>query len=102
MDDRQLIGESLGVARSAEAIVIDPKTWQVAYHGAVAGMPSALDALLAHQAVKVASLPSSGAAIDFPARGQNAQITYVKDVAEILEAKCVDCHEEGGIGPLRR
>src|SRR5204862_3790492 len=28
MDDRQIIGESLGVTRSAEAIVIEPRTWQ--------------------------------------------------------------------------
>jgi hypothetical protein len=100
MDDRQLIGESLGVTRSAEAIVIDPKTWQVVYHGAVAGMPSALDAFLAHQPVSVAATASAGAQIDFPARSQKAQVTYVKDVAPILEAKCVACHEEGGIGPF--
>jgi EF hand len=100
MDDRQLIGESLGVTRSAEAIVVDPKTWQVIYHGAVAGMPSALDALLAHQPVSVAATASAGAQIDFPARAAKAQITYVKDVAPILEAKCVACHEEGGIGPF--
>src|SRR5262249_47334008 len=100
MDDRQLVGESLGVTRSGEAIVIDPKTWQVVYHGAVAGMPAALDALLAHQPVKVAATPSAGARIDFPARTAKAQITYVKDVAPILEARCVACHEEGGIAPF--
>ena len=100
MDDRQLIGESLGVTRSAEAIVIDPKTWQVVYHGALAAMPAALDALLAHKPVAAASSAGAGAAIDFPARTQKAQITYVKDVAPILEAKCVACHEEGGIGPF--
>ena len=100
MDDRQLIGESLGVTRSAEVIVIDPKTWQVAYRGAVAGLPAALDAMLAHQPVKAAVTQSAGAAIEFPARAARPQITYVKDVAPILEAKCVDCHEEGGIGPF--
>ncbi len=100
MDDRQLVGESLGVTRSAEAIVIDPKTWQVAYHGAVAGTPAALDALLAHKPVDAAATASAGAPISFPARGAHGQLTYVKDVAPILEAKCVACHEEGGIGPF--
>jgi hypothetical protein len=100
MDDRQIIGGSLGVTRSAEAIVIDPKTWQVVYHGALGGAPAALDALIAHRPVNAAATASAGAPIGFPARSANAQLTYVKDVAPILEAKCVACHEEGGIGPF--
>lgn len=100
MDGNQIIGESLGVRRSGEAIVIDPKSWQVVYHGALAGMPAALDALLAHAPVTVAAAQSTGAAIAFPARTRHAEITYVKDVAPILEKRCVACHEEGGIGPF--
>jgi hypothetical protein len=42
-----------------------------------------------------------GAAIAFPERGKDhARISFVKDVAPILEAKCVACHQEGGIGPF--
>jgi mono/diheme cytochrome c family protein len=100
MDGNQIIGESLGVSRSGEAIVIDPKTWQVVYHGALAGMPAALDALLAHQPVTAAASPSTGAQIAFPARTRPAEITYVKDVAPILEKNCVGCHSTGGIGPF--
>ena len=100
MDSNQIIGESLGVSRSAEAIVINPKTWQVVYHGAVAAMPAALDALIAGKAVAAAAPASAGAAIAFPARVQKASLTYVKDVAPILEKRCVACHEEGGIGPF--
>ena len=100
MDSNQIIGESLGVNRSGEAIVLNPKTWQVVYHGAVAGMPAALDAMLAGKPVTVAASASSGAAIAFPARGQRAELTYVKDVAPILEKRCVACHEEGGIAPF--
>ena len=33
MDSNQLVGEQLGVSRTAEVFVIDPKTWKVAYHG---------------------------------------------------------------------
>ncbi|MGZ3402954.1 MAG: hypothetical protein ACXWKN_06555, partial [Phenylobacterium sp.] len=54
----------------------------------------------AGQAVTVASAAGKGAMIDFPARAAKMQITYVKDVAPILEAKCVACHEQGGIGPM--
>jgi len=102
MDSYQLVGESLGVSRSAEVVVIDPKTWRVAYHGALdaASTGKALDALMAGQPVTLAASTSKGATIAFPARGQKAELTYVKDVAPILEAKCVACHEEGGIGPF--
>jgi hypothetical protein len=100
MDSNQLVGESLGVTRSAEALVVDPKTWTVAWRGAVAGAGKALDALSAGQQVAMAQGPASkGAPIAFPARGATT-ISYSKDVAPILEAKCVACHEEGGIGPF--
>jgi hypothetical protein len=100
MDGNQIIGESLGVTRSGEAIVLNPKTWQVVYHGAVAGMPAALDAMLAGKPVTTSASASTGATIAFPARVQKAEFTYVKDVAPILEKRCVACHEEGGIGPF--
>ncbi len=103
MDSYQLVGESLGVTRSAEVIVINPKTWAVAFRGSLADASTAkaLDALSAGQSVSMAAAATSkGAAIDFPARAQKMQLTYVKDVAPILEAKCVACHEEGGIGPF--
>ena len=61
----------------------------------------AVAALLAGQPVPAATQPSKGCLVDFPERNKTtAQLTYVKDVAPILEAKCVACHEEGGIGPF--
>jgi len=99
MDDRQIIGEGLGVTRSAEAYVVNPKTWTVAYRGPVSGVAAALDALAAGQSVPAAT-GSMGAAIAFPDRGAGTKISYAKDVAPILEAKCVACHQEGGIGPF--
>ena len=102
MDSYQLVGESLGVTRSAEVVVVDPKTWTVAWRGALAdgAAAKALDALAAGQQVAMAAGPAShGAAIAFPARGVS-KVSYAKDVAPILEAKCVACHEEGGIGPF--
>ncbi|MBS0363333.1 MAG: redoxin domain-containing protein, partial [Proteobacteria bacterium] len=97
MDDKQIIGESLGVTRSAEALVINPKTWTVTYRGAVSGLPGALDSLLAGKTAAVAGPASAGATIAFAGA---TKVSYAKDVAPILEAKCVACHEEGGIGPM--
>jgi hypothetical protein len=114
MDSNQIIGEALGVTRTAEVFVINPKTWAVAYHGPLDDRSDygiqkavgktfaddALKAVLAGQPARAATQASKGCLIDFPAREKKAQITYVKDVAPILEAKCVACHEEGGIGPF--
>ena len=46
MDVNQLVGGSLGVSRSAEAYVINPKTWTVFYRGPVSGAAAAVDALM--------------------------------------------------------
>jgi hypothetical protein len=101
MDADQLVGESLGVSRSAEVLLIDPKSWTLVWRGALAGGAAgkALDALTAGRPVTVPAAPSAGAAIAFPERGVS-KVSYAKDVAPILEAKCVACHEEGGIGPF--
>jgi peroxiredoxin len=115
MDSNQLVGEALGVTRTAEVFVINPKTWQVAYHGPLDDRSDygvqkasshdfasdALAAVLAGKPAMAATQAAKGCLIDFPNRGKKtAQITYIKDVAPILEAKCVACHEEGGIGPF--
>jgi peroxiredoxin len=35
MDTKQVVGERLGVVRTAEVFVINPKTWQIIYHGPI-------------------------------------------------------------------
>lgn len=115
LDTNQLVGEELGVQRTAEVIVIDPKTWRVVYHGPADDRSDygggqkppqhrwaadALDALLAGKPVEQTSVPAKGCLIDFPARVQAKPISYVKDVAPILEKNCVACHEKGGIAPF--
>jgi len=104
MDEQQLVGESLGVQREGEVFVLDPKTWSVAYHGPLADAPAALDAVLAGQPpAHPREAVADGAAIAFPARAHAADfanISYSRDVAPILQAKCVSCHIKGGIGPF--
>jgi hypothetical protein len=108
-DYEQLTGEALGISRAAEVIVVDPRTWTVAYRGALTG-PSgeayakqAVDALVAGQKVAMDSHPAQGAAIPFPERAHAAsfaQISYAKTIAPIVQAKCATCHQPGGIGPM--
>ena len=117
VDDTQIIGESLDLIRTGEVFVLDPKTWTVAYHGALDDrltyenqkesatehyLQDAIDDLIAGESVEVASTEALGCLINFPektARAKHANISYSEDIAPILMDNCVNCHREGGIGP---
>jgi peroxiredoxin len=122
IDELQLVGESLGVQKEGEVFVIDPKSgFKVAYHGPLddrfsksspnlkaaakdAYTAKAIDALIAGQPVAKARVDvKAGKSIAFPARAKAAEfskISYSEDIAPILQAKCVTCHQKGGIAPF--
>src|SRR5690606_9037098 len=120
IDDTQLIGESLGVSRVAQAFVIDPKTWKVAYSGPIddrfagktakpnakvkkAYVADAVESLIAGQPVKVSTAKLETPALAFPLRERAtefANISYEKEIAPLLAKNCVACHSEGAIGPF--
>jgi hypothetical protein len=106
MDELQLVGEDLGVQRDGEVFVLEPKTgFKVAYHGPVAQSAKAIDAVLAGKPVANPRVEvKAGSTISFPERGkaaEHANISYAEDVAPIIQAKCVACHQEGGIAPFK-
>lgn len=83
MDAKQVVGEQLGVQRTAEVFVINPKTWQVLYHGPVDDRLSyglqkdvadnpwadqAIQAALDGKTVAVTQRDSQGCLINFPDR----------------------------------
>ncbi|MFT3725531.1 MAG: redoxin domain-containing protein [Hyphomonadaceae bacterium] len=105
MDELQLVGEQLGVQREGEIFVLEPKSgFKVAYHGPISETSKAIDAVLAGKAVANPRVEvKSGATIKFASRGKEsafANISYSKDVAPIIQDKCVACHQEGGIAPF--
>ena len=117
IDETQIIGESMGLVRTGEVFVLDPKTWSVTYAGALDDrltyenqkqsakenyLQDALNDMLAGNKVAKASTDPIGCLINFPeqqARAQHASISYSKEIAPMLEENCVACHRPGGIGP---
>ncbi len=116
-DETQLIAESLGVTRTAEVFVIDPRTWTLLYRGPVddrlaygAQKPSAssryledvLEATLAGKPAPVSRVEPVGCLVDFPKRDtttESSRVTYSEQVAPLLRDRCSSCHRPGGVAP---
>lgn len=110
-DDNQIVGRELGLSRTAEVLIIDPRKRKIIYRGPLHDRVSyesqvdaptihyterALDAVLAKQPVLAAEEPVKGCLINFPAL---ADVSYQKDVVPILLDNCIVCHQVGGIAP---
>jgi peroxiredoxin len=104
MDERQLVGEQLGVKREGEVFVIEPQTWTVAYRGPVAGATAAIARVMDSKVTTTTQVAlNEGRTIAFPAKARAAdfaKISYANDVAPVLQEKCASCHLTGGIGPF--
>jgi peroxiredoxin len=82
VDETQRVGEALGVVRTSEVFVIEPKNWQLAYRGPMDDrlsyerqrpaknhyLTDALDALVAGQPVKTPKADGVGCLVNFPER----------------------------------
>jgi hypothetical protein len=115
VDEAQLVGEALGVTRTAETFVIDTKTWNLVYRGPIDDrltyerqqatakhryLADALDNVLAGRKVKVAKRDSPGCIVNIPHRDDHLPVaSYSQTIAPLLVKHCVECHRPGGIGP---
>ncbi len=118
VDETQLIGESLGIERTADAYVVDPKTWKVVYRGSLDDrlgyetqkfeasenyVADALDSILESKPLKVTAVEAKGCIVNLPEKDRldaHKLISYADDIAPMLIDKCVGCHHDGGIGPF--
>jgi len=116
-DETQLIGESLGVERTADVFVIEPNTWKLLYRGPIddrlsygAQKPAAtrnyladaLEDVLSGKPVRVPKADAPGCLVDLPQREQraaHAKISYSETIAPLLERRCASCHRPGGVAP---
>ncbi len=90
VDENQLVGESLGVTRTAEVFVIDPTGKTVVYHGPVDDrlnyqtqkgevghtyLSDALNAQLAGEPVAVPEVEAPGCLVNFPERDRRGHLS---------------------------
>jgi peroxiredoxin len=84
VDQKQKIGELLGVERTSEVFVIEPRTWKLVYRGPMDDrlhyerqrppskhyLTDALDAVIAGQPVPVTTADGVGCIVNFPDRNK--------------------------------
>ncbi len=99
IDDAQIISEAMGVDKSGEAFLYDPRSFEVIYRGSVAGLEKALEEVVAGQSISAPSVAMSGSDVQYN-MVSSAGVSYSRDVAPILADNCATCHREGGIAPF--
>lgn len=114
VDEAQLVGEALQLKRTAEVLLLDPKSWEIMYRGPLSDrigyesqrnearndyLANAIDSLLSGGTIEKPYLKGMGCLIKFANADKtaHANLTYEKDIAPILVEKCMQCHVEGGI-----
>jgi hypothetical protein len=111
-----VVADQLHAERMCEVFVLDDAL-RVRYHGRIDDryrpgiartittvrddLRIALEELLAGKPVSVPETEVTGCLIGRVRQGaENAKFTYCRDVAKILHANCVECHQAGEIGPF--
>ena len=103
MDDAQIIGEALGIQRSAELILFDPSNFTVIHRGSLTGeTESILNSIVAGEEFTVPETLEVGQPINYAAANNHRQHppVYEADIAPIIEENCASCHRESGIAPF--
>jgi hypothetical protein len=115
-DELQLVAQHLGVTRTAEAIAINTTNWTIFYRGAIDDqlsegakkpqpaekhLETALTEFLAGKEISKPKTPVKGCLIKFEwEAAADTPVSYVHEIAPLLQKKCVSCHSPGNIGPF--
>ena len=116
MDQSQALAVGLGVQRTCEAIAINTKDRTVFYRGGIDDqltegakkpaptaryLETALTEFLGDKRIAQTTAPVHGCLIAYEKVTEEAGgISYAKQIAPLLQNKCVSCHSEGNIGPF--
>jgi len=124
LDDSQLVAESLGLSKAGQVVVLEPNRYQMLYRGGldidplraqpqlgIEGRPGS--SVLAETLSKivagdldsfdeVVTTEAIGCDLAFPVRDIHSERApdYATEVAPILQARCINCHTNGGVAPF--
>ncbi|MGE3261788.1 MAG: redoxin family protein [Bacteriovoracia bacterium] len=111
LDETQDVLRGLNVERTGEVILVEPKSRNILYRGAIddrfgygSSKPQAAenyferaaDQFLAGRAISHPNIPALGCAIEYL---KAPAVTYTQHVRPILEAKCYTCHVNQKVAP---
>ena len=99
MDDAQVISEALGVGKTGEVFLYNPKSFTVEFRGPVGPeFVQALTAVVAGEAVSNTVVATTGSPVTYAYK--MATVSYEQDIAPIIADNCAKCHREAGIAPF--
>lgn len=114
-DPGSRVADLLGARRTPEALVLDRER-RVRYQGRIddqyvvgsrrsepgrRDLACALEDLLQARPVRRPHQPATGCLIDRPeGKSDNAAVTYCRDVAPLLQRRCLACHRPGQMAPF--
>jgi peroxiredoxin len=115
-DASGLLLQALKPSHVPEAFVLD-RDGRLVYRGAIDNaweaigrrrpkaekefLADAVTAALGGKEVAVAETKPVGCLIEAPPKGdQKAKVTYARDIAPIVQARCLNCHREGQVAPF--
>ena len=97
MDDARLISEALGIERTGEVLIFDPRRFTVQFRGSVEAAGTAIEQILADEDVSPSLVATTGSEVAYESEGTPS---YVADIAPVLAEQCATCHREGGVAPF--
>lgn len=110
IDPSQLVTEMLGITRTSEAVVVDPKEWKIIYRGSISDrmeygldklkssknyLNDFLESFLQKKSYNGTIVPAKGCLITF----SKPELSYSKNIVPVLTQKCLPCHSDNGKFP---
>jgi peroxiredoxin/mono/diheme cytochrome c family protein len=113
-DDGSRVADLLGATRTPQVILLDA-TRTIRYSGPIDDqgrvgyvrmkldrdhLSAAINELLEDQPVSQPNLSPIGCLIGRQREASEGTVTYAKEISRIFQARCVECHRRGEIGPF--
>ena len=98
-DPSGLISSGLQFTHIGETIIVDPRSWEIVFRGAL-DYEEQLSAFLSSNGhISDTSSVQLPCPIDYSGLRDLSVVSYQKDIAPLLIEKCVGCHRTDGIAP---